>query len=724
MFLFPLFSKQSSAAPGNYESITTNDFQENNFFQRRWVHVSETSAVIYWKSDSIDTAVTSLVEYGTTEELGRQTPETKNPQNAHLHRLKGLEPGITCYYRMVVFDQRDGTRTESEVLQIVPQRIEGAVYIPQDLAGTPPYILDRNLTHYVLTQDITADGTAIIIKGSGIVLDLDGHMVTFGNNTSSQVFGVQITDGDTCKVMNGVIVQGERSADYCNAVRSFRSANRGAEVCGISTDVHLKNAQPMAFRHANLKIHHNDICSSVIDLESRHYPGNALLRVEANGKNVHLHDNILTEGCHRAILVSSSGDLTNVEINHNDIQHHQQYVNGYAIAPGSNATVHHNRITSTGRGIHLTGSNTEVFNNYIDIRGHQHLDDLPAGSRPFYHNSVELHGIKLEGSSAGNNKIYDNFVRIIQLQPVDSQGEGNPSDKKENGVYFHSEASSIQNGKLVDLQQNWEVDRWRYYFVKYDPDKPAVKITGNDATTLFGDFEEHEPGEYTVYMIWNYVPPTPLNLSCYDPNAMNEIYNNTFIGITTYSETRHGGYGDSGQWGTSVMLVGMDKGPALQGNYSALIHDNQFYSNDLFVNSSSDVNMDVWFENNTFNLTHEPLTTERADRIRNTGMAFEEELKEGNNVFIENSTQAKRYNRFGISIYPNPAHSELIITGNENSLSRNRIIILSVNGSKIMELEKGILLPHRIDVSVLPRGFYIVNVINENRIYTEKFFKN
>jgi hypothetical protein len=166
----------------------------------------------------------------------------------------------------------------------------------------------------------------------------------------------------------------------------------------------------------------------------------------------------------------------------------------------------------------------------------------------------------------------------------------------DNDEVIRSNSSSIEKGELVDLKQNWEKDRWRFYFVKYHPDKPPVKITGNDATALYGDFDGESPGEYTIYMKWAYVPPTPLNIVCYDPNGMNEIYGNTFVGITTYEKNRHGEYGDSGEWGTSIMFVMMNKGPAEPGKYSASIHDNQFFSNDLFINSYTDVNMDVKVE--------------------------------------------------------------------------------------------------------------------------------
>ncbi len=561
--------------------INAQAFQNSSLFQNRWNHISENSAVIYWQLNDISKAATSYVEYGTTENLGLRTSETKNPRWAHLHRLNGLTPGNTYYYRMVVVE--DGRKVESELEQLTPKRKEGTVYFTGDLQGNFPCLLDKDNTYYVLTEDIAAGGTAIRVEGKNITLDLNGHTVIFGNNTPEQVFGVEIDSESNCKVINGIIIQGERSGEYSAAIRSYKK-NHGTEVFGITTDVHLRNAFPMMFRHGQLTVHHNDIYSRVTELESRHYPGNALLVVYGNGENIHIHNNLFSEGCHRGIALSGPSSS---EINHNDIQHHQQYVNGYAIAPGSGADVHHNKITSTGRGVHLTGDGTKFHDNYIDIKGHQHLSDLPAKTRPFHHRLVELHGIKFEGKNSKNCKIYNNYVRIIQSQPVDSDGQGLPADKMENGVYFRSNASSVGKGKLVDLSQNWEKDRWRNYYVKYDPEKPAGLISGNDSTTLYGEFEPTGISEYTVFMKWSYVPPTPLNLACYNPNGMNEIFGNTFIGITTYRQPRHGGYGDTGQWATAIMFVGMDKGPAEPGKYAAYIHDNTFFSNDLFLNSNS-----------------------------------------------------------------------------------------------------------------------------------------
>ncbi len=624
LFLGFTFTSIVSENPADQGSQMLNTSIENEAFQRTWTYVSETSALIYWQLEEISLSANSYIEYGKTEDLGKQTTMTKKPRWAHWHRLKGLEPGETYYYRMVSVDPENSNKTMSEILKIKPEKKENVIRIPGDMTGPTPYILDQKDAYYLLTEDIKAEGTAIEIAAEGVTLDLDGHTVIFGDNTSEQVYGVRFADPGNTKLCNGHIVQGKRSRDYSTAVSSL-DRPVPTEISGISTDVHLPNAFPLLMTHANAaNIHHNNIYSRVTEIECRHYPGNALMRVYTYGGDIHIHDNLLTEGCHWGINIRiSSRSAKNIEIDHNDIQHHQQYVNGYALSPSSGALVHHNKVTSSGRGVHLTGEGTHFYKNYIDTKGHQQLSDLPARTRPFHHRLIELHGIKFEGRSANNCKIYDNFVRINQYLPVDSEGMGAPEDKMDNGVYIRSTASSI------------EKDRWRFYFVKYHPDLPPARITGNDANTLYGEFEEQDPGEYTIYMVWEYVPPTPLNLACYDPNGMNEIYGNTFIGITHYKEVWHGDYGNTGDWATAIMMIGMDRGPADPGKYTAYVHDNQFFSNDLFFNSGWEVDMTIKLENNTFTLLKEPFAIDRESRIFDVGEAFEKEVRASKNTFIE-----------------------------------------------------------------------------------------
>lgn len=603
-------------------------------FQGEWTYISETSAVIYWQLDDISNSALSYVEYGPTAELGQRTATTKEPRWAHLHRLTGLQKNTTYSYRMVSIDPATHQETRSAIRTLATATRNDVIRVPEQVPG-PPFMLDKPGATYLLTQDVTADGTAFIITAPDVTLDLDGHTVTFGNNTDEQISGVLAKNEGQASICNGRIVQGARCKEYSTAVES-RWRAQPTEIFGVRAEVHLKCGYPIKFlgRAANVDIHHNDLYSQVTEIESRHYPGNDLLRLDIEGGNIHVHDNILTEGCHVGLRLSGEGP--NVEADHNDIRHHQQYVNGYAIAVAcAGADVHHNKVTSCGRGVHLTRDGIKLHDNYLDIYGHQDLDDMPAKSRPFNHIRVELHGIKFEGAQVKNTKVYQNFMRIIQPLPRDSDGKGSPEDKVNSGVYVRSRAASIAPDRLVDPTQNWEQDRWKGYWVKYDPDLPPALILGNDATSLRGEFKSNKPAEYTIYMKWEYVPATPLNVACYDPNAMNEVYDNRFIALTEYQKTRHGGYADSGQWASAVYFVGMDKGPAEAGKYSIYIHDNQFVSNDLFISSYRPPNMSIRIENNRFVLGTQPPPTEGHTPFRGLGAELEKAVKAGGNIFEE-----------------------------------------------------------------------------------------
>lgn len=605
-------------------------------FAARWTHVSETSAVVYWRLPKIQDSALSYVLYGETTEYGEKTKVTREPRWAQFHRITGLETGKVYHYRMVNVDPVSKKEARSEDLTFTTEPAAGAVRIPDGLQG-PPYVLDRADTRYILTRDVRAAATAFEISAPGATLALDGHTVVFGDNCSEQASGVLVTAEGPVTVCNGHIVDGDRSGDYSAGVQT-RWRPHPLTVFGVSTDVHNKCAYPMKIfgRTKGFVCHHNHLYSRVTEIESRHYPGNDLLRMDGIEGDVEVYDNIFTEGCHIGMRIGGSKEARpgKVEIHHNDIRHHQQYVNGYAFAAGCpGADIHHNRVTSTGRCVHLTADGVRFHDNWCDTRGHMTLSDMPQGSRPWKHRRVELHGIKFEGGGSRNCKVYGNFMRITQPLPVDSGGKGVPEDKVTNGVYVSSVATALSGGRLIDTTQRWEPDRWKGYWVRYAPDRPPAEVTGNDATALRGTFGRAAPGPYAIYMKWDYVPATPLNIACYDPNAMNEVYGNEIVAVTRYARTRHGGYGDSGQWASSIYFVGMNRGRAREGEYSIYVHDNVFKSNHLFISGRA-AGMDIRIERNRFLLLRDPPPAGPHAVFRGVDRDVMDAVKAGGNRFV------------------------------------------------------------------------------------------
>ena len=490
------------------------------------------------------------MEYGTSNAYGQRTSLESEARWSHLHHIGGLTPATRYHYRIIIF--ADGRERAGPEQTFTTARFERALRIPGDIKG-PPYKLDRSSGFYVLEKDIFADGTAIEITGRDVLLELDGHTVWFGMNSADRVFGVVAKGQGSAVIRNGHLVQGAAAGVYSACVeKEWRDA--AFEVYGVTAKVHRPDGYPLRVVGAGqaVHLHHNRLLSSVTEIESRHYPGNDLLRIHTKGSDVSVHDNLLSEGAHRAIWIGGAGGK--IEIAHNDIRHHARYVNGYALslAASGGMDVHHNRVTSVGRGAHLTAPDIRFHHNYMDLKGHMTLDDMPQGHRPFQEMRIELHGIKLEGRAVRGAKIYQNYTRVTQPLP----------DER-----------------------------------------------------------------------WDYVPATALNISSYDPNAMNEVYANTFVALTEYRKTHHGPYGAAGQWAAAIYLVAMVNGPAESGKHSVYVHDNSFVSNDLFVAATQDVNMTLRIEKNTFLLSPDLPPTDGHARYRNIGPALREAIERGDNDF-------------------------------------------------------------------------------------------
>ena len=213
-----------------------------------WQHVSENSASLAWETNL---PAYSYVEYGLTADYGNRTEMTDRPYYLHLHQLRDLETDQTYHYRFVAIDERGRTL-------VTPDRtfktatVPGAVYISAQM-GEPPYILDQSNTTYILKEDLIVAGSAIIVRGDHIVLDLNGYSIVFGENATvdGDYQGVSVTGHSRTaipyratgvKVVNGTVVQGRNRFMHNNAdpyrYNCLSVTGRDIEVAGVTVVYH------------------------------------------------------------------------------------------------------------------------------------------------------------------------------------------------------------------------------------------------------------------------------------------------------------------------------------------------------------------------------------------------------------------------------------------------------------------------------------------------------
>jgi len=317
-----------------------------------------------------------------------------------------------------------------------------------------PGVLDKPGTTYVLTKDLTVEKTGFMIKGDHITLDLGGHTITYGTavgvDRCSGVFlrpggsegpfkGVPkegFGGGNHFTLKNGRIVQGKQPLATKLEMRSGRITKAegpvpgrscfavyvrgcdGLEISGITSEVNSRDTDNFYVRDcANAHIHHNHCLSTVREITDRHWPGTGVITVAGVHGPMDLHDNVVDGGGQWGIRVHGSGGQTGhlVQVHHNIIRHRTYTTNGYGFgAHAPNMRVFANVVKpEAGRGVHLTGTSIDFYNNIVDAR------ETP---NPEY-KRARTHGIKLE--ECRYTQVHHNFSRAVAEQGF---GDASPLD--------------------------------------------------------------------------------------------------------------------------------------------------------------------------------------------------------------------------------------------------------------------------------------------------------
>lgn len=351
------------------------------------------------------------------------------------------------------------------------------VFAQETIEIDAPGVLDTPGATYVLTKDVTAEHSAFMIKGDDITLDLGGHTVTYGTavgvDRSSGVFlrpaggeepfkGVPkegFGGGNRFTLRNGRIVQGPQPVAEKLTMRSGRVMDaagpvpgrscfavyvrgcRGLEISNVTTEVNSRDTDNLYIRECvDVHIHDNHCISKVREITDRHYPGTGVITVAGVRGPIDIHHNVIDGGGQWGIRVSGGREPTGhlVLLHHNIIRHHSYTTNGYAIgAAAPNMRIYANVITpEAGRGVHLTGTGIDFFNNIVDVK------EKPNPEYP----RTRAHGIKLEGCR--HTLVHHNYSRAVAAE---GYGDAAPLDFS---VRTHSANRIFKNTIVAQREPN------------------------------------------------------------------------------------------------------------------------------------------------------------------------------------------------------------------------------------------------------------------------------
>jgi len=473
---FNVFARQAFGAekePLIYDKFGyTLEFDEEGF----WIHESKNSAAIAFETNLPSN---TYVEYGTNISYGQQTQAPDRPYYIHLHYLNDLSLG-TYHYRMVATDERGNTiRSEDRTFTTSTSGSE--------ISGTPPFSLSSGT--YVLMEDIDTSGTAFEITGNNVVLDLNGHTVTYNNNNDGKGVSAEYVSGT--RILNGIIRQGssrDGGDGECLGANPImvRSGGGQREIAGVTVEYSGSQLCGVYFPYGGtggVEVHHNVMIDRGSSVTNRHGTGvRALIFYgdEAGTSNIVAHHNLVKR--------TRQWGLTANTMHNNEVYGDSYVTNSGLIVPvefrgGEGFTAYDNRIFGTGYhpiGFYW-GNNLEVHDNLVHMQGQG-----PENRNSEYGPQNEMTGIRLtqyEGSSwPYNNNVYENNLILISGLQCNSLG---CSDGK--GVHFYS------NENVNDLQ-------FINNIVKVEADASFEANRGDAAPIVTeGQDPDHQGGEAPVY---------------------------------------------------------------------------------------------------------------------------------------------------------------------------------------------------------------------------------
>ena len=270
----------------------------------------------------------------------------------------------------------DGPLSSEQISILSRKFVTSIVHIPGGHYATP-IICGKDNTEYVLDGDITADGTAVLVRASKIVINLNGNSITYNQTIPGEGVYIDVWNKTDIAITNGSIIQGAAMSEGDvygggnNPVRSKGTSSRlqialikarygGRDVGGFYVSalnsIFEQNILEDTWTAGTFKNRHQGIDALAGSKNSSH---------ETN--NIYRYNTIIN--CRqRGINTGKNAIAYGNRITINSLA-----TNATGIAPGSGSKIYDNTII--GRGEHPIGifyvskeGGVEIFNNSIDVQ--------------------------------------------------------------------------------------------------------------------------------------------------------------------------------------------------------------------------------------------------------------------------------------------------------------------------------------------------------------------
>jgi len=303
-------------------------------------------------------------------------------------------------------------------------------------AGTysTPYQATTANTRYVLQGDITADGTAIEVKASYVIIDLNGYTITYNQVSPGEGVVSGAWNLHHVSVRNGSIIQGAAMSEGDEYGRGNNPVGTYNTSLGGSLSISNLHIANLYVRYGGRDVG-GIVCAGDDGLyeqntiEDTYEFGTLKNRMQgvdalAGAKNVTVTGNIYRNNTilntrHRGIMTGNSAEVYG---NYIGIRSIATNANGVGQYEGQDISIHDNTIV--GRGEHPIGigagggdgsNNYELYNNIIELQitalGEEYGDSYASDPTATYGGN-SASGVRVTWGG-DNIHVYNNQITIV-----------------------------------------------------------------------------------------------------------------------------------------------------------------------------------------------------------------------------------------------------------------------------------------------------------------------
>ncbi|MGD8239291.1 MAG: hypothetical protein PVH68_12105, partial [Armatimonadota bacterium] len=341
--------------------------------------------------------------------------------------------------------------------------------------------------------------TAIEIAAPGISVDLNGHTVTYHNETIPKetfddewmsyvhkgAVGIRNHEHSGFTLLNGIIGEGPGQNTGNTESTGFipvyiRNAGK-ILIAGVTVDYHSPQNTGMRVRYGedDVEFHHNIFLDRGCRMHNRHGAGvRALSFLGEHGSDYRVHHNLVKRTRHVGLLGAH-------ELNHNEVHVDSWAVNSFALAVWRvGGQAHHNRVFGTGVNVQGFGwgeRDTRIHHNLIHLQG---IDTGDNRAKEGWGDQDSMNGLRVTNYGKGGQQrddllYHDNLIVINCRGGSQARGTEFFSDETITGLLCRDSVIKVE-------AQDEHTDQVACIVTHGHPDKAdtALPVTYQDMTLV------------------------------------------------------------------------------------------------------------------------------------------------------------------------------------------------------------------------------------------------